>query len=308
MNNTELIQQLENIVGHENVKTNESMSKHTTFKVGGYADIFLVVNSYEKLVEVLKIETDLPITIVGNGSNILVKDNGIRGIVLKYTASNCQLTENGEEITIEADAGLMNGKLAQILLNKEITGFEFASGIPGTIGGAIYMNAGAYGKELSNIIKNVTYLDLKYNKVVTIDNPKCHFSYRHSIFMEMDAIILKTTMVFTKGIKNDIKRKMDEYKEKRLSTQPIEYPNGGSTFKRGDGFITAKLIDEAGLKGYKIGGAEVSAKHAGFIVNSNNATAEDILKLAEIVQNKVYDKFNKKIELEVRVLGEWKVF
>ena len=297
-------QLLREIVGEENVKINESMDKHTTFKVGGNADIFVKVKNNKELIEILNKKIDLPITIVGNGSNLLVKDKGIRGIVIKYTSNNYSLAIHNDKTILEVDAGVMNGVLAQHLLENDLTGFEFASGIPGTIGGAIYMNAGAYGKEISGVVEDVTFINLKDNKIYTIKNNQCEFAYRNSIFMNINAIILKATMVFTKGKKSDIKRTMDEYRRKRISSQPVEYPNGGSTFKRGDGFITSKLIDEAGLKGYKIGGAEVSTKHAGFIINSNNATAEDVLKLVEHVQRKVYEKFNKKIELEMRVLGE----
>ena len=295
---------LKEIVGEENIKTNESMSKHTSFKVGGIADIFVKVKSYNQLIEILNKRLDSPITIIGNGTNLLVKDNGIRGIVIKYTSNNISIKKEKENYIVEADSGVINGVLAQKLLENELTGFEFALGIPGTMGGAIYMNAGAYGKEMADIIDEVKYIDLKDNKIYTIKNDECKFSYRNSTFMNMSAIILKATMIFTKGKKDDIRMTMEEYKQKRLNTQPIEYPNGGSTFKRGDGFITAKLIDDAGLKGYRIGGAEVSRKHAGFIINYDNATAEDILKLVEYVQKTVYEKFNKKIELEMRVIGE----
>ena len=297
-------QLLKEIVGEDNVKTNENMAKHTTFKVGGKADIFVQIKNSNELIEIINKKIDLPITIIGNGSNLLVKDKGIRGIVIKYMSNNIAIVKKDKEIAVEVDAGVINGVLAQYLLENELTGFEFASGIPGTIGGAIYMNAGAYGKEISEVIQDVTFINPEDNKIHTIKNIQCDFSYRNSIFMNMNVIIIKATMVFTKGEKNDIKRTMNEYQKKRISSQPIEFPNGGSTFKRGEGFITAKLIDEAGLKGYKIGGAEVSTKHAGFIINSNNATAEDILKLVEYVQRKVYEKFNKKIELEMRVLGE----
>lgn len=304
MNIQECVKVFKKILGAENVKCDERMSKYTSFKIGGKADIFIKVNSIEHLMQIVGLDIDLPITIIGNGTNILVKDNGIRGIVLKYTANNYEIIEKNEIIELAIDSGVVNAQIAQILLNNEITGFEFASGIPGTIGGAIYMNAGAYGREMADIVKNVTYLDLKDKKIYTIGKNECDFDYRHSFFYDKNLIILKATLVFTKGIKNDIKTIMDNYKQKRILTQPLDYPNAGSTFKRGDGFITAKLIDEAGLKGYKIGGAEISTKHAGFIVNSNNATANDILELAEYVQKKVYAKFNKKIELEVRLLGE----
>ena len=304
MDNKKYIEALKSIIGDENVKENESMSKHTSFRVGGNADIYIEVDSLEKLSKILDIKRDIPLTIIGNGSNVLVKDNGIRGVVLRYTAKNYTINNEEDNVEVEVDAGVVNAYLAQILMNNSTTGFEFASGIPGTIGGAIYMNAGAYGKEMKNIVSNVTYLDLKDNTIHCIERDKCKFEYRKSIFMNKDAIILKARLIFTKGEKNDIKAMMDFYKEKRVESQPIEFPNGGSTFKRGDGFITAKLIDDAGLKGKRIGGAEISKKHAGFIINADNATAKDILELSKYVQDEVFKKFNKKIELEVRILGE----
>ena len=302
MDKNKIHELLESLLGKENVKEKESMAKHTSLRVGGNADFFVTIDSVEKLKEFLELKIEEPITVIGNGSNILVKDSGIRGIVIKYTASNYKITEDNGDFVIEVDSGLTNGKLAYALLNEEITGFEFAAGIPGTIGGAIFMNAGAYGKEMKDIITNVTYLDLTDNTIHTINNEKCNFSYRKSCFMDMKVIILKANILLHKGNKAEIKKTMDDNLKKRIETQPVEYPNAGSTFKRGDGFITAKLIDEAGLKGTKIGGAEVSLKHAGFIINSGNATAEDILNLVKYVQEKVYEKFNKKIELEVRIL------
>lgn len=300
MNNLEIITQLRKIVGDDNLRLNESMTKHTSLRVGGKADIFINVDSLEKLTKIINLQTNLPITIIGNGSNVLVKDAGIRGIVLKYTANKYKINQ----YEVEADAGVSNAALSYVLLNEELTGFEFASGIPGTIGGAIYMNAGAYGKEMKDVIKDVTYINLDDKTIHTIDCNDCNFDYRKSVFMEMNVIILKATLIFSKGEKEKIKQEMDVNKEKRLESQPTEFPNAGSTFKRGDGFITAKLIDEAGLKGAQIGGAEVSTKHAGFIINKNNASASDVLQLAEFVQKEVYKKFNKKIELEMRILGE----
>lgn len=304
MNKIEYIKELIGLLGQDNVKENEDMSKHSSFKAGGKAEIFAIIDSAKKLEKVLKIDYDIPITVIGNGSNILVKDTGIKGLIIKYTSCNYEIEKKGNHYELCADAGLLNGKLAYILLKEELTGFEFASGIPGTLGGAIFMNAGAYGKEMCDIVKNVTYIDLEDRKLYTIENKDCSFSYRKSIFMEKKAIIISSRIILEKGKAEEIKALMDENLKKRIATQPIEYPNGGSTFKRGDGFITAKLIDEAGLKGKQIGGAQVSKKHAGFIINYDNATADDILKLAELVQNEVYKKFNKRIELEVRILGQ----
>ena len=294
------------IVGEDNLKTDEPMSKHSSYRVGGPAELYLEVDSVEKLKAILEInkELKLPITVIGNGTNILVKDEGIKGIVVKYVAKGIsKATLDNDTFAITADAGLPNAALANELLKDSLTGFEFAASIPGTIGGAIYMNAGAFGGEMENIVSEVTFLDLDDLAIYKSDGDDCDFSYRHSKFENMNTVILSATMVFSKGNKDEIKRTMDAYLEKRLETQPYDKPNAGSTFKRGDGFITAMLIDEAGLKGYTIGGAQVSEKHAGFIVNTGNATAKDILDLIEYVQKTIMEKYGKAIEPEVRILG-----
>lgn len=305
--NNEEFDKIIEIIGMENVKYNESMSKHTSFRVGGNADLFISVNTVEKLKKILELNNKLklPITIVGNGSNLLVSDKGIRGIVIKYIGENYKIyNQSNDEIKVTVEAGMLNGKLAQILLKEGLTGFEFASGIPGTIGGAIFMNAGAYGKEMKDIVEEVTYIDLSDEKIYTINQSECEFTYRNSKFERINSIIVSAKFKFSKENKEEIKNKMEEYRAKRIETQPCDKPNAGSTFKRGEDFITAKLIDEAGLKGYKIGGAEISTKHAGFIVNSGNATAEDIKKLIEYTQAEIMKKYNKKIEAEVRFIGE----
>lgn len=294
------------IVGEDKLKIDEPMSKHSSFRVGGPAELFLEVESVEKLKAILEVnkELKLPITVIGNGTNILVKDKGIKGIVIKYVAKGIsKATLDNDTFAITADAGLPNAALANELLKDSLTGFEFAASIPGTIGGAIYMNAGAFGGEMENIVSEVTFLDLDDLAIYKSDGDDCDFSYRHSKFENMNTVILSATMVFSKGNKDEIKRTMDAYLEKRLETQPYDKPNAGSTFKRGDGFITAMLIDEAGLKGHTIGGAQVSEKHAGFIVNTGNATAKDILDLIKYVQKTVMEKYGKAIEPEVRILG-----
>lgn len=292
--------ELENLLGTENVKYNEPMSKHTTFKVGGIADTYITVNSKEKLLKVLELLKNEKITIIGNGSNLLVTDKGIRGIVLKYSANNCSI--NGKTVTVES--GMTNARLANTLLKQNLTGYEFAAGIPGTIGGAIVMNAGAYGKEMKDVVESTEFIDLETNKIETLKNEEQEFEYRKSIFQNKKCIILSTTLKLEDGIKEEIEEKMKEYAEKRRSTQPLDMPSAGSTFKRGNGFITAKLIDEAGLKGYSIGGAQVSTKHAGFIVNKGNAKAKDIIELIKYIQDEIYKKFGEKIEPEIKIIGE----
>lgn len=292
--------ELENLLGTENVKYNEPMSKHTTFKVGGIADTYITVNSKEKLLKVLELLKNEKITIIGNGSNLLVTDKGIRGIVLKYSANNCSI--NGKTVTVES--GMTNARLANTLLKQNLAGYEFAAVIPGTIGGAIVMNAGAYGREMKDVVESTEFIDLETNKIVTLKNEEQEFEYRKSIFQNKKCIILSTTLKLEDGIKEEIEEKMKEYAEKRRSTQPLDMPSAGSTFKRGNGFITAKLIDEAGLKGYSIGGAQVSTKHAGFIVNKGNAKAKDIIELIKYIQDEIYKKFGEKIEPEIKIIGE----
>ena len=366
------------------LKFDEPMSKHTSFKIGGEADAFISIENIEDLKKVINVakKYNLPITIVGNGTNLLVKDNGIRGIVINFADSSFKILDNtgkeenafnskssideenenntinkeieteineksntNIEVKVEVSAGMKNGVLAQELLKKELSGFEFASGIPGTIGGAIYMNAGAFGSEMSNIVESLTYIDLKDLTVHSIENKDCKFAYRTSIFEEEESknetankkiaenkinientqneslkkfdeieskkyekkLILNAVLKLSKGRKEEISKTMEEYKEKRIATQPLDKPSAGSTFKRGNNFITAKLIDECNLKGYKIGGAEVSTKHAGFIVNSGNATADDVIKLMKYVEEKVYQKFGVRIEKELRIIGQWKI-
>ena len=290
----------------ENLYYNEPMAKHTSFKIGGPADVFIKVDNIEELKEILKLskENKIPLTIIGNGSNILVTDKGIRGITAKLNFKNIKIeniADNKEKIDV--DAGVPVGLLAQKLLKEEIAGFEELSGIPGTIGGAVIMNAGAHGKELKDILKKVTAMDYNGN-IHEFANEECQFSYRNSRFQKEKYIILQATLELEKGNSTEIKEKMDEYMQFRKQKQPIEYPNAGSTFKRGEDFVTAKLIDEAGLKGYKVGGAQVSKKHAGFIVNVDNATAKDVIELTDYIKEKIEEKFGKKINLEIQIIGE----
>ena len=284
----------------EKVLKEEIMSKHTSFKVGGPADLFITLETIDQLKETIRIlkQENIKYKIVGNGSNLIVKDEGYRGAIIRPNFNSIEIKEN----IVEVGAGVKNGMLAQKLLQNEITGFEFASGIPGTIGGAIVMNAGAHGKEMKDIVNSVTYYNCENDKIETIKNEECDFEYRNSKFKSNNVIIIKAILKLQKGNSTEIKQKMDEYKQFRIEKQPIEYPSAGSTFKRGSDFITAKLIDDAGLKGFTVGGAQVSEKHAGFIINKNQATAKDIINLIHEVQKIVYEKFNKKIELEVEII------
>ncbi len=289
----------------ENLYYDEPMAKHTSFKIGGPADVFIKVDNIEELKEILDLskKNQIPLTIIGNGSNLLVTDKGIRGITAKLNLKDIEIKNENNKQIIKVEAGVPVGLLAQKLLKEEITGFEELSGIPGTIGGAVIMNAGAHGKELKDILKKVTAMDYNGN-IHEFTNEECLFSYRNSRFQKEKYIILQATLELEKGNSTEIKEKMDEYMQFRKEKQPIEYPNAGSTFKRGEDFVTAKLIDEAGLKGYKVGGAQVSEKHAGFIVNVDNATAKDVIELTDYIKEKIEEKFGKKINLEIQIIGE----
>lgn len=283
----------------------EPMKKHTTFKIGGPAEYFIKIDALRDLKEVLGVANpnNIPITIIGNGSNLLVSDKGIKGFTLIIKLEKIDIQETNEGIHVIVGAGEKLGKLAQICLQNEITGLEELSGIPGTIGGAVRMNAGAHGREIKNLIKSVKCMDYQGNEKEFI-NEELQFDYRSSIFKKEKYIITEVTLELQKGQRKEIKAKMEEYATYRKEKQPIEYPSAGSTFKRGADFITAKLIDEVGLKGYAIGDAEVSTKHSGFIINKGNATAKEVLALVEYIKNTVYEKFQKRIELEIEVIGE----
>lgn len=288
-------------IDSKRVLLNEPMSKHTTFKIGGPADVFVKVNDTEELKFLLNLakKENVPVTVLGNGSNVLVKDKGIRGIVLKIDFKEILINDE----TLEIGAGVLLSKVSRVALENELTGLEFASGIPGTFGGALYMNAGAYGSQIGDKVISTTYIDENL-KIKTIMQEENEFSYRKSIFQKNNGIIIGGKIKLEKGNAKEIKQTMEEYSNSRREKQPLNMPNAGSTFKRGDGFITAKLIDECGLKGYKIGDAQISTLHAGFIVNTGKATANDVLNLIKYTQEKVKDKFGVNIEPEIRILGE----
>ncbi len=298
---SELFEKLINIgIDKKNILLNEPMSKHTTLKIGGQAECYVAAKTICDIQKILKFvkENNLPIHIIGNGSNILVCDDGIKGIILSISLDNIEI-KNENKIIV--GAGVKLGKLAQVLLQNELTGFEELSGIPGTIGGAIYMNAGAYGKEIKDVITKVIAIDMEGNKK-EFKNSDLKFGYRKSIFKKEKYVIVEAELKLQKGNHDKIKEKMKQYSESRKEKQPLEYPNAGSTFKRGDNFVTAQLIDEAGLKGYTIGGAMVSTKHAGFIVNKGNATCKDVLELIDYIKSEIKKKFGIDIELEIEII------
>lgn len=307
----ECAKELEEIVSKENIKYNEPMSKHTSFKTGGTADYFIIAKTAEQITEIIRFakEKNIPFYIIGNGSNLLVKDNGVRGIIIKIDLqgieikSKTQEETNSQEVLVSVKAGTKIMALAQILKEQEITGFEELSGIPGTIGGAIKMNAGAYGKEMKDIVVETVCIDVDGN-TYKLKNEDQKFEYRNSIFKNEKYIILEAILKLRKGDKDKIQAKMETYLTERKQKQPVEYPSAGSIFKRGEDFVTAKLIDEAGLKGFSIGGAEISEKHTGFIINKTNATSKDILDLIEYTKKIIFEKFGVKIQEEVEIIGE----
>ena len=291
-------------INKEQIKYNEPMKNHTTFKIGGPADCYIIVKTKEELKEVLIFakENNIPVTIVGNGSNLLVLDGGIEGIIVNIRLDNIEIKDKKENVEIKVDAGYKLTILGQKCMQNEIEGFEELSGIPGTIGGAIIMNAGAHGREMKDVVRSIKAFDYDGNEHV-FANEEAEFGYRTSMFKNNKYIVTEVTLELKKGTKEEIKEKMDEFAKYRKEKQPIEMPSAGSTFKRGEDFITAKLIDDAGLKGFSIGGAEVSTKHSGFVVNKGNATAKDVLDLVEYIKEKIEEKFHKKIELEVKIVG-----
>lgn len=305
MNLEEIIEKSNLHIGKDRILFNEPMKKYTTFKIGGPAECLIKIENEEELKEVLNLskEKRIKVTILGNGSNVLVSDKGIEGITIIIKIAGLEITENEEKIKVIVGAGEKIAKIGRIFLQKEISGFEEISGIPGTIGGAVRMNAGAHGKEMKDIVKSVKCLD--YNgKEKVFSNEEMKFDYRRSMLKEEKYIVTEVELELVKGKKEEIQEKMDEYAKFRKEKQPIEFPSAGSTFKRGSDFITAKLIDEAGLKGFSIGDAEVSIKHSGFVINKGEATSEDVLNLIEHIKEEVYKKFRKKIELEVEIIGK----
>ncbi len=298
----ELLKQLKDIAGPSNVLTDEPMKDHTTFKVGGGADIFVKAKSIKEATDVVRLllANDIKYTVIGNGSNLLVSDRGYRGCIVCMEADDIEVA--GNDIT--ASAGAMLSKVAKTAYDNGLTGLEFASGIPGSVGGAIVMNAGAYGSEMKNVVVSVTLFDTVTKETVTIPADEMHFGYRTSIVKEHPYIVLSAKFELDAGDKTAIKERMDELAAARRSKQPLEYPSAGSTFKRPEGYYAGKLIEDAGLKGYRSGGAAVSDKHCGFVVNCGGATATDVINVIKDVRSRVGEMSGVMLEPEVVLLGE----
>jgi UDP-N-acetylmuramate dehydrogenase len=299
----ELIESLSTIISEKNILQNESMKNHTSFKIGGCADIMVLPQNYEQLAQTVRLcrEQNIEYFLMGNGSNLLVTDKGIRGVVIKTVnfLNKIEVYEN----YIECEAGVLLSKLAHAALQNGLTGLEFASGIPGTLGGAVVMNAGAYDGEMKDVVIETKYID-EDGKFCTVAGEQHKFGYRTSIFQGTNKIVVSSRLKLEYGDKKSIKEKMDDLNKRRRDKQPLEMPSAGSVFRRPEGYYAGKLIQDSGLRGYSIGGAQVSEKHCGFIVNKGNATAQDVLDLIKYIQETVKSKFGVALDTEVKVIGE----
>lgn len=294
---------LREILTEEQIRTDEPMSRHTTFRVGGPADYFLTPGEAELgLVVKLLQEEQIPLQIIGNGSNLLVGDKGIRGAVVEIGAQLNGVSVEGS--CLVAQAGVSLARAAQEAARAHLSGLEFASGIPGTVGGAVVMNAGAYGGEMKDVVERVQVL-CGSGELKTLNGEEMEFSYRHSIVPKLNGIVLKTVFRLEEADESLIRTKMELLKNQRAQKQPLEYASAGSTFKRPKGYFAGKLIMDSGLRGFQVGGAQVSEKHCGFVINRGDATAADILGVIRHVQKTVKEKFGVDMETEVRMIGEF---
>lgn len=303
MNKEYIYENLLNIIDSNDIKMDEPMKKHISFKVGGPADILVTPRTEEQLKAVLNLikEKNSPYLIIGNGSNLLIKDGGIRGIVIELSNNFNSFKIEGNKV--EVQAGALLSIVGKAVLREELKGFEFAAGIPGTLGGALAMNAGAYGGEMKDIVKSVRLMDTDGN-IFTFTNEEMKFAYRKSIISREDYIILSAEIELEKGNYDEIKATMGDFTQRRVTNQPLSLPSAGSTFKRPVGHFAGKLIEDSGLRGLTLRGAQVSEKHCGFVVNLGGANAKDLLDLMYVVKSTVNAKFGVMLEEEVKILGE----
>ena len=297
--NQNFYDKLNNVIAKDSILIDELMSRHTTFRVGGPADFFVTPKAKEEVRDVIRIckEAGMPYYIIGNGSNLLVSDAGYRGVIVQIYKEMNEVKVEGD--LVKAQAGALLSGIAAKALGAELSGFEFASGIPGTIGGACVMNAGAYGGEMKDVLESVTVLTGE-GKIIELSRNELELGYRTSVIAKKGYIVLGAVLKLERGDGE----KMDELKEKRVTKQPLEYPSAGSTFKRPEGYFAGKLIEDAGLRGFQVGGAQVSEKHCGFVINRNHATAADIMELMRQVQIRVKENSGVDLEPEVKRLGD----
>ena len=295
---------LTQLTAEKNVLTDEPMKKYVTFRVGGAADYFVSPESAEEVQKIILLckEAGMPYYILGNGSNLLVSDHGYRGVIIQIYKSMSEVSVKGELVT--AQAGALLSAIAAKAAEESLTGFEFASGIPGTIGGAAVMNAGAYGGEMKDVLEQVTVLT-KEGELLTLPREELEMGYRTSRVARNQYIVLEAVIRLTHGEQKQIRETMNELKEKRTTKQPLEYPSAGSTFKRPEGYFAGKLIEDAGLRGFQVGGAQVSEKHCGFVINKDNATAAEVRELIRQVSERVKANSGVTLEPEVKMLGEF---
>ncbi len=311
-----MLNNISEIIPSERIKYNEPLASHTSFNIGGPADVFVTVENEEELAKAINFAKaeNIRYFLLGNGSNVLASDEGFRGIIIKLAGDFNTATVDGE--LIKAGAGITLSKLAGLAMNSSLTGLEFASGIPGTLGGALFMNAGAYGGEMKQIVTKVKVLENiptpnntdgeGCGAIIELTGEEMQFGYRHSILKEKNYIALSCEMKLEKGDKETIASYMRELALKRKEKQPLEYPSAGSTFKRPEGYFAGKLIEDAGLGGYTVGGAQVSEKHKGFVINKGGASAKDVKELIDYVIKTVKEKYGVTLEPEVLFLGEVK--
>ena len=300
-----MIQRFCDLLGEENVLVNEPMSRHTTFRIGGPADYFVTPHTKEEIRQVIRLckEEEIPFAVLGNGSNLLVGDKGFRGVIIQLFKNFSDIII--EEETIYAQSGALLVRLANQAAEQGLTGLEFASGIPGTLGGAVVMNAGAYGGEMKDVILWSDVLT-EDGEFLRLSGEELELGYRTSVIQKKHYFVLGAALRLKKGDQNEIRSVMKELKEKRVSKQPVEYPSAGSTFKRPEGYFAGKLIMDTGLRGFSVGGAQVSEKHCGFVINKGGATAEEVQLLMKEVADRVEEKFGVRLEPEVKMLGEFK--
>ena len=302
--NQKVIEKFWNLLGKDRVLVDEPMKRHTTFRIGGPADFFLLPSTVDEVRGILEIcrEEEIPYFILGNGSNLLVSDKGYRGVIIQLYRNFSNISVEGNEIC--ASSGALLSQIAAAARNASLTGFEFAGGIPGTLGGAVFMNAGAYGGELKDVLKEAVVMT-EQGEILTLPVEKLDMGYRTSRIKKAGYLVLEARLVLEQGDMDKIRDITKDLTEKRVSKQPLEYPSAGSTFKRPEGYFAGKLIMDAGLRGYQVGDAQVSEKHCGFVINKGNATAADVLTLIENVREKVQEQFGVTLEPEVKFLGEF---
>lgn len=302
--NQNFYDKLNNVIAKDSILIDEPMSRHTTFRVGGPADFFVTPKAKEEVRDVIRIckEAGMPYYIIGNGSNLLVSDAGYRGVVVQIYKEMNEVKVEGD--LVKAQAGALLSGIAAKALGAELSGFEFASGIPGTIGGACVMNAGAYGGEMKDVLESVTVLTGE-GKIIELGRNELELGYRTSVIAKKGYIVLGAVLKLERGDGEKIKTYMDELKEKRVTKQPLEYPSAGSTFKRPEGYFAGKLIEDAGLRGFRVGDAQVSEKHCGFVINRGNASAAEVMELMRQVEDKVEENSGVRLEAEVRRIGEF---